>query len=222
MNIGGFLKQSFIDYPAMISAVIFTNGCNLSCWYCHNKQLISGTQKQVINFAEILEFLESRKSFLDAVVITGGEPTLQSDLEDVINEIKRRGFKVKLDTNGTRPDVLARVLDKVDYVAMDIKNSFANMSKTICNSNPQLIENIRKSIAILKSGNTEYEFRTTFTPDISLEDIEEIGKTVDGAKAFYLQTYIPQAGSKGDKHSKSEYEEALDKLRHYVKKSFLR
>ena len=109
MKIGGFMKQSFVDFPATIAAVIFTSGCNLNCWYCHNRQLIDGTQEDY-TLEEILEFLESRKGFIDGVVISGGEPTLQPDLFDVILTLKSRGFKVKLDTNGTNPQILRQVL----------------------------------------------------------------------------------------------------------------
>ncbi|MBQ4535258.1 MAG: anaerobic ribonucleoside-triphosphate reductase activating protein [Clostridia bacterium] len=128
MNIGGFLKQSFVDFPANISAVIFTNGCSFDCWYCHNKGLLSLNNKPKYNFDEIYQFLESRKNFLDGVVISGGEPTLQKDLEEVIDKIKELGLKVKLDTNGTNPSVLQKLLPKLDYVAMDIKNSLEGLS----------------------------------------------------------------------------------------------
>ena len=130
MKIGGFMKQSFVDFPATIAAVIFTSGCNLNCWYCHNRQLIDGTQEDY-TLEEILEFLESRKGFIDGVVISGGEPTLQPDLLDVILNLKARGFKVKLDTNGTNPQVLRQVLPHLDYVAMDVKNSLKNYHKTV-------------------------------------------------------------------------------------------
>ena len=128
MKIGGFMKQSFVDFPATIAAVIFTSGCNLNCWYCHNRQLIDGTQEEY-TLEEILAFLESRKGFIDGVVISGGEPTLQPDLLDVILELKARGFKVKLDTNGTNPQVLRQVLPHLDYVAMDVKNSLKIITK---------------------------------------------------------------------------------------------
>lgn len=189
MNIGGFLKQSFVDFPSNISAVIFANGCNFDCWYCHNRGLIPFSNKPKYDFEEIFEFLKSRRGFLDGVVISGGEPTLQKDLEEVIDRIKSLNLKVKLDTNGSSPKILESLLSKLDYVAMDIKNSLENYGKITPNPN---VENIKKSVEILKASKVDYEFRTTYSPDITFEDFEKIGQLIEGAKAFYLQTYNPQ------------------------------
>ena len=125
MKIGGFLKQSFVDFPATISAVIFTSGCNINCWYCHNRELIDGTKEEDVSLEYIYDFLEKRKGFLDGVVISGGEPTLQRDLKHFIYKVKELGFKIKLDTNGTNPNILKELLNEkiIDYVAMDIKNN---------------------------------------------------------------------------------------------------
>lgn len=196
MKIGGFLKQSFIDFPQTLSAVIFTTGCNFNCWYCHNPELIKNSKTEY-DFEEVFNFLEKRRFFLEGVVISGGEPTLQPDLESVIVRIKNLGYKIKLDTNGSNPQTLKKLLDKnlLDYVAMDIKNSLRNYAKTICvKMFPEFYENkIKKSIEILKNGKVEYEFRTTFAPEITLEDIHEISKLVKGCKNFYLQKYnIPE------------------------------
>ena len=217
VKIGGFMKQSFVDFPATMAAVIFTSGCNLNCWYCHNRQLIDGKQEE-ISLQEIFDFLESRKTFLDGVVISGGEPTLQSDLHDVIKELKKRGFKVKLDTNGTNPRVLKAVLPDLDYVAMDVKNSLENYHKTVgCVNTASILE----SINILKSGNCDYEFRLTFSPDVSFEDIEKIGQLVSGCKKFALQTYNPQALNH-PKQLPENYQKALNILKKYVFGAFLR
>lgn len=222
MNIGGFQKQSFVDYPGLISAVIFTNGCNLSCWYCHNHKLISGSYQSRIEINEIYSLLEERKNFLDAVVISGGEPTLQPDLITVIKKIKSLGFKVKLDTNGTNPEVLTKALEHVDYVAMDVKNSLEKMPKTLRITNLNLVKNIQKSIDILKNCSVDFEFRTTFAPDVTLEDIEKIGKLVEGAENFYLQTYNPQENSSPFKHNPQTFEEACSILKKYVKNCQIR
>ena len=126
MKIGGFVKNSFLDYPEHISCVIFTSGCNMNCWYCHNKQLIPDSESGA-NLENILEFIESRKKFLEGVVISGGEPTLQPDLKDVIIKIKNMGLKVKLDTNGSNYQILKDLIDSnlLDFVAMDIKAPIA-------------------------------------------------------------------------------------------------
>ena len=218
MQIGGFLKQSFIDFPKVYSAVIFTNGCNLNCWYCHNKQLINNKQKCETSLDEIYKFLESRKGFIEGVVISGGEPTLQPDLETVIDKIKSIGYKVKLDTNGTNPLILEKLLPKLDYVAMDIKNSFANYEKIAGKIN---IENIKKSVEILKNCNVDYEFRTTFPTGITLQDIDDIGKAIKGAKCFYLQNYVPQDNIL-EQNSQEIFNKALKIIKEYVPNSYIR
>lgn len=218
MNIGGFLKQSFVDYDGMISSVIFTNGCNLNCWYCHNHQLIPLNNKNRIKLPEIYSFLKSRKNFIDGVVISGGEPTLQPDLEDVIDEIKKMGFKVKLDTNGTNPDILFKLLPKLDYVAMDIKNSLENYHKVTGKID---ISKIEESIDILKNWDKDYEFRTTLCPDITLKDIESIGKILKGAKKYVIQHYNAQTPEQ-PKQSLQMYEKALKMAKKYINNCFIR
>ena len=217
MKIGGFMKQSFVDFPATIAAVIFTSGCNLNCWYCHNRQLIDGKQEDY-TLEEILAFLESRKGFIDGVVISGGEPTLQLDLLDVILNLKSRGFKVKLDTNGTNPNVLRKVLPHLDYVAMDVKNSLQNYHKSVGKVD---VNAINESIEILKNGTCDYEFRMTFSPDITFDDVEEVGKLVQGAPRFALQTYNPQ-GENWPKQTPENYKIALNILKKYNFCAFLR
>ena len=227
MNIGGFMKQSFIDFPETLSAVLFTNGCNLNCWYCHNHTLISGEESPPISFEKVIDFLKSRAGFLEGVVITGGEPTLQPDLEEIIDKIRALGYKIKLDTNGTNPEVLERLVNsgKLDYVAMDIKNSFQKYHKTTCFlGNVELLqEKIKKSIAILMQKKVDFEFRTTFSPDITLEDIKEIALITEGAPRFFLQKYNPV----NDKtltipHSLSTFEKALEIVKEKVPFSKIR
>ena len=122
MNIGGLVKNSFVDYPQQIAAVIFTNGCNMNCWYCHNQDLITGTRARIPEDF-VLSYLKERKNKIDGVVITGGEPTLQIDLLPFIKKIKDMGYLVKLDTNGSNPNILEELisLKLIDYIAMDIK-----------------------------------------------------------------------------------------------------
>lgn len=218
MNIGGFMKQSFVDFPETICAVIFTNGCNLNCWYCHNKQLIKGDYKKQTSLVYIYDFLERRKGFIDGVVISGGEPTLQGDLENVIDELKQRGFKVKLDTNGTNPEVIKKVLPKLDYIAMDIKNSLENYHKTVGSVD---IEKIKESIKEIMANAKDYEFRTTFSPDITLQDIEKMGQLIKGAKKFALQTYNPQSEN-APKQDIDNYKKALNIIKLFVHTAFIR
>ena len=188
MKIGGFVKNSFVDYPGKIACTIFTVGCNMRCWYCHNSHLFN-KQKNLISEEEILNFLETHKDFLDGVVISGGEPTLQPDLIDFIKKIKSFGYDVKLDTNGTNFDVLDHLIKEklVDYVAMDIKAPIEDYEKiTLVKNN---MESVNNSIDLLLKGVVDYEFRTTFSPDLSVEDIEKIGKRINGAKNYSIQKY---------------------------------
>jgi len=166
MKIGGLQKTSFLDYPHRMACVIFTVGCNFRCPFCHNKDLVEGIKVEEIKEVEIFEFLEQRKNILEGVVITGGEPTMQSDLDKFIKKIKTIGYLVKLDTNGTNPEILKRLIDEklVDFVAMDIKADWDNYNKaTGVKSN---LENIKKSVKIIKESGLEYQFRSTIVRGI--------------------------------------------------------
>lgn len=176
MRIGGFQKFSLIDFPQKTSAIIFTQGCNFRCEYCHNPELVYHNLFKIpIPAEQIFLFLETRKDQLDAVVITGGEPTCQEDLEDFIYRIKSIGYLVKLDTNGSNPQILKCIIDKklVDFVAMDIKAPFDKYSYLTCV--PVDIEKIRTSIEIIKNSQIKFEFRTTYdTSKLLPADIERI------------------------------------------------
>ena len=188
MKIGGFVKNSFVDYPGKIACTIFTVGCNMRCWYCHNSHLFN-KQEKLVDERQVLEFLKSHQGFLDGVVVSGGEPTLQPDLIDFIKKIKSFGYDVKLDTNGTNFDVLEHLVNEklVDYVAMDIKAPLESYKKvTQVKSN---MDSINSSIDLLLKGEVDYEFRTTFSPDLSLDDIEKICKRINGAKNYSIQKY---------------------------------
>jgi len=190
MRIAGFQKNSFIDYPGKMAAVIFTPGCNMNCYYCHNRSLIRGDKvKSLYHHDAILDFLDKRKGFLDGVVITGGEPTLQKGLADFIREVKGLGYAVKLDTNGTNPDVLKDLMNKglLDYVAMDIKAPPSRYEE-ICGVKIEW-KDIYTSIQILLQGNIEYEFRTTLAPSLKEEDVLEMARLVQGARLYALQQY---------------------------------
>ena len=150
MQIAGFVPNSFVDYPSKIATLIFAPGCNMNCTYCHNFHLLGRDSKKVLyNPRSILADLERKKGFIDGVVLTGGEPTLQPDLADFANQIKALGFLVKLDTNGTNPDIIEDMLKKelLDYIAMDIKSSFEKYDD-ICGRKID-IEKVKRSIDII-------------------------------------------------------------------------
>ena len=163
MRIGGLQKFSFIDYPNKMAAIIFTQGCNFKCSYCHNPELVyPNIYKSPILEQQIFTFLENRKNQLDAVVITGGEPTLQPDLIEFIKQIKQMNFLVKLDTNGSNPRVLEQLLNQklVDFIAMDIKAPFDKYNLVCCVAVD--IFSIKQSINLIKKSGIEFLFRTTF------------------------------------------------------------
>jgi len=199
MKILGLQKQSLIEYPGKISAVIFLGGCNFRCPFCHVPTLVLPelieTQNE-ISQEETLSFLEKRKTFLEAVSITGGEPTLNKDLPDFIKKIKSLGFLVQLETNGTNPGMLRKLIEEklIDYAAMDIKHRLDSFEKhneiTGFKLTKELFENIKESIKILLSNKIDYQFRTTLIKEFhKKEDILEICKEIQGVRVYYLQNY---------------------------------
>ena len=191
MKIGGFLKTSLIDYPGgMISAVIFTQGCNFRCPFCHNPELVIPEKfGPLIPEEEIFEFLKGRRGQLQGVVITGGEPTIHSGLKSFIERVKALGFAVKLDTNGSNPEVLEELLPLLDYISMDIKAPLEKYSH-LAGVRVDIL-NVQRSIRLIRKSNIEYEFRTTFVkPLLDVGDFKGIGKLVAGAKRFALQKFV--------------------------------
>ena len=152
MKIVGLQKLTLLDYPGKLSCIIFTQGCNFKCPYCQNSDLIPLNGNEIISEEEVFNFLEKRKKMLDGVVITGGEPTIQKDLEDFISKIKNLGYRVKLDTNGSNPKLLESLITQklIDYVAMDIKNTFYEYENII--KTKTSIDNIKKSIKLIKNS----------------------------------------------------------------------
>ncbi len=188
MKIGGVQKTSLLDFPEKISAIVFTQGCNFRCGYCHNPDLIVFKQPALTN-AGFFNFLRTRRGKLDGVVITGGEPCLQKDLLDFIKEIKSLGFLVKLDTNGSFPHVLEQTIPYLDYIAMDIKAPLEKY-KDIVDINIDTL-NIKNSINIIMSSNVDYEFRTTVVKtQLSIDDFCGIANLISGAKRYYLQKFV--------------------------------
>ncbi|MBP5632697.1 MAG: anaerobic ribonucleoside-triphosphate reductase activating protein [Clostridia bacterium] len=192
MKIHGLQKLTLLDFPGQLACTIFTAGCNMRCPFCHNASLVTHIDPDaVMDEEEFFKFLKKREGVLDGVAITGGEPTIVPDLIPFIGKIRALGYKVKLDTNGTNPEVLRTVLrDKlVDYVAMDIKNSKENYPKTVGIPNFK-IDNIELSANILMSSDTPFEFRTTVVNEFhSPSDFESIGKWLAGNELFFLQNF---------------------------------
>ncbi|HQA76541.1 MAG TPA: anaerobic ribonucleoside-triphosphate reductase activating protein [Salinivirgaceae bacterium] len=178
MRIGGFTKQSLIDWEGRVAAVVFTKGCNFRCGFCHNPELVYPElikKTEDIPEQTIFDYLSTRKNWLDGVVITGGEPTLQRDLKDFIEKIKKMGFAIKLDTNGSLPTVLRELLQTnlLDYVAMDIKTVFETEAyQNICDIKDQnLLTKVKESVEILKESGINYQLRTTVVPKFHTQEI---------------------------------------------------
>lgn len=190
MRISGLNKLTLLDYPGKMACTVFLAGCNVRCPFCHNASLVLNPSSQPeITEDELMTFLDSRKGILEGVCVTGGEPTLNPDLPVFLKKIKDKGFFVKLDTNGTNPDMLEKLVSFVDYFAMDIKNSKENYAETVGIGNFNLAP-IERSIEILMKRADDYEFRTTVVPELhGTEDFEKIGKWILGAKALYLQRF---------------------------------
>lgn len=192
MIFGGFTPLTLIDFPGKIACIAFTIGCNFRCPYCHNPELVDETVEKTFSEQHVLAFLDKRKKMYDGIVITGGEPTMHTDLAAFLRKIKKRGFAVKLDTNGTNPALLKRLIDEklVDYVAMDMKAPLSAYYRTV--GRPVDTVALRESIDILMLGNIPYEFRTTVVKSLlSPEDIEHIAREIQGAAQYYLQKFVP-------------------------------
>lgn len=193
MKIAGLQKLTLLDFPGKTACTVFTAGCNFRCPFCHNASLVTHISEDGgITEEEFFKFLSKRQGILDGVCITGGEPTLQPDLEEFILKIRQLGFLVKLDTNGYMPDKLKSLIDKglLDYVAMDIKNSPKSYGKTVGIENFDITP-INRSIEILKKGRVDFEFRTTVVQELhTVRDITEIGKWIKGKEKYFLQSFV--------------------------------
>ena len=191
MKIAGLRNLSLVDYPGQLAATLFVQGCNFRCGYCHNPELVEGQDGQ-LREEEVIDSVCKRNKIIEAVVITGGEPTLFEDLCDFTEKIKEKGFKVKLDTNGANPDVIERLFRKrmLDYIAMDIKTSMGKYN--LVSDQENISDVIMKSLRLIMLSTVPYELRTTCVPGIVDEsDIEKIGKMVKGASKYCLQQFRP-------------------------------
>jgi len=191
VKILGLEKVSFVDYEGKISATIFTGGCNFRCPFCHNSSLVNMTQTEIPE-EEVLTYLKERKNLLDGIVISGGEPCLQKDITTFLEKIKALGYPIKLDTNGTFPEIVEMLITKnlIDYVAIDIKNAYANYQAISGIPNPA-VEKIRKTLNILKQYKIPYELRTTLVNEFhSTKTITRMAEDLDGEKILYLQKFV--------------------------------
>ena len=194
MVIGGFDPFSLLDYPDKLSAIIFTQGCNLRCRYCYNPSLIDVSTKEGDELSRLWSFLAERQGLVEAVVITGGEPTLQKDLVEVIQEIKRQGFLTKLDTNGTNPAIVKDLIAQglVDYLAVDVKAPWSKYGQIMAMPEAALtilVAKVKELVTwLIDKAPINYEFRTTLVPGLlGLQDIAELAKELKGAQRWYLQ-----------------------------------
>ena len=228
MKICGLQKTTLLDFPGRVAATLFTGGCNFRCPFCHNSGLLSGDAEAAYSVREILQFLEKRKRILEGVCITGGEPTLQPDLEDFIRDIRSLGLAVKLDTNGYRPDVLKVLCQKglLDYAAMDIKagRDRYETAAGVCGLDMKRID---ESIRFLLEGHLPYELRTTVVRGIhEAEDFRQIGPWIKGCRRYFLQAFkdsgdilVPQAY---DAFSAEEMRAFMELVRPYAEEVSLR
>jgi pyruvate formate lyase activating enzyme len=228
MKIGGLQKTSLLDYPNMISAIVWTIGCNFRCPFCYNRELVLGNVEE-ISEQEIFSFLKKRKGMLEALVITGGEPLMNNDITDFIENVKKMKYLVKIDTNGMYPEKLEELIDKnlLDYVSMDVKapkNKYDKLSGVKTD-----LDKIEKSIDIIKNSKIDYEFKTTFVPDLlEKRDIIQIAKWLDGSKKYFLQQFKNNTSLISKKllntppHSKEELIETLNEIKPYFQQCDVR
>jgi len=218
MKILGQVKSSFIDYPGHAATVIFIGGCNFACDYCHNPAIVKNIGEE-LSQKDFFAFLEKRKRFLDGVCITGGEPTLHKEVYQLVKDIKNMGYKVKLDTNGTNPEMIGKLLDEklIDFIAMDIKGPFSKYESII--KRELNIDSISKSIDILMNSEVEYEFRTTIHKEIiSKKDIKEIAENIKGSKKYSIQNFRQTKLILNQKENFTSYEDhELDEMKHEIK-----
>lgn len=193
MRICGLQKLAMVDYPGKLAATVFTGGCNLRCPFCHNAPLVTRLEEsEEWSETAVLEFLSTRVNLLDGVVLSGGEPLLQSGVEDFLHRIRALGFSIKLDTNGCYPDALASILEAglVDYVAMDIKNRLEKYSEIVGVPGFDTAP-VEESVRLLRNSSVDFEFRTTMVREFHApDDILAIGRWLEGSPRYFLQNFV--------------------------------
>ena len=219
----GLQKLTLLDYPGVMACTVFTNGCNFRCPFCHNASIVTGKESDMpLDSSELLNFLDGRKKILDGVCITGGEPLLHGEIPEIIREIKKLGYKIKLDTNGSQPERLQSILDAgtIDYVAMDIKH--CREKYAIASGSESAIIPVNKSVEILKNASVDFEFRTTVVSQLhSPDDMESIAKWIAGVKHYYLQNFADSGDILQKDHSFSPVPQdvlntMLERVKNYV------
>ncbi|MDD5492269.1 MAG: anaerobic ribonucleoside-triphosphate reductase activating protein [bacterium] len=230
LKIKGFLENSLIDWDGKISAVIFISGCNFACPFCHNGVLVK-PNNDVAEIAQdkILALLKAKREWLDGVVISGGEPCMYLELFELMREIKKMGYPIKIDTNGSHPKPLEALIKYglVDYVAMDIKAPLNDHYKKLSGSNIN-VERIKRSIEVLRGSAIEYEFRTTFVPTmLEKNDLVAIATFLQGSKRFFIQQFKPKQALAPELRELEPYSnkyllETLQECRKFIPNSRLR
>ena len=230
MILKGLQKTTLLDFPTKVACTVFTSGCNFRCPFCHNASLvINPDNSETVNIDAFFEYLKKRRNILDGACITGGEPLLQKDISEFISRIKELGYAVKLDTNGSKPEVLRSLIDNklIDYVAMDIKGTLEKYPLICGVEEGRFINEVKESANILLENKVEYEFRTTVVRELhEKDDFHDIGKWISGAKRYFLQQFkdsgdlISQSGFSA--YNKDEMEEILDIVKFYVPSAELR
>ncbi len=228
-KIAGLQKLTLLDFPGKVACTVFTEGCNFRCPFCHNASLVTHTgETEGYSVEYILDFLKKRQGIIEGVCISGGEPTLMPGLEEFIRSVKDLGFAVKLDTNGTRPEILRHLVNEglIDYVAMDIKNSREKYALTSGLDENFDISKIEESASYLMSGAVDFEFRTTVVDPLhDTDDFQHIGEWLSGDERFFLQKFIDSGDVIGrglEAYSDEKMHEFLNTLKSFVPNAQLR
>ncbi len=229
INIRKLIPTSLIDWEGMIVSTLYVGGCNFRCPFCYNVDLVTNPQKlPIIPEEDIFNFLRERRDFLDGICLSGGEPTIYDDLPEFLTKLRNYKIKIKIDTNGSQPEMIAEVIKKglVDFIAMDIKTYLQTESykKITGIEDEQVINNIKKSINLIRFSGMEYEFRTTVVPIFHDQNtIEEIGRAIKGSKQYVLQNFYPNEKLLDNNlvnitpYSQNKMEEMKEKITSYVK-----
>lgn len=220
MRIGAFQKTSLVDYPDRVAAVVYTQGCNMRCPFCHNPSMVlPECFERAIPEAEIFSALLRRQDRLEAVVITGGEPTLQGDLVEFVGKIRSLGLLVKLDTNGTRPEVIQALLrdELLDYIAMDVKAPLPNYAQLT--GRPVDAEAIRRSVWLIRNAGIPYEFRTTVVPGMhTVREIKTIAESLRGSERYVIQEFVSEGALQASLRGRPAFPpRVIEELRPFMK-----
>lgn len=187
MKFSALQKTSLVDFPNRVASVLFTPGCNLRCPFCHNWRIVLDPQPPFLTEETALRILEERKKYIDAIVVTGGEPTIHREIPKFLKRLREKGFAVKLDTNGLNSRTLEECLPYVDYIALDVKTSLEKYQRLGANDTDELL----RTVEILKTDKVKYEFRTTVVPGlVEMEDVRRICEVVKGAGTFAFQQFV--------------------------------